>query len=237
MLRGITFHATVSTYGMRRRRPTVCALVSGGLDSAVLVHRLLGRGEVVVPLYVRCGLRWETAELYWLRRWLRRMSSPRLEPLLVAALPLAALYGPHWSVRGRRVPEARDPDAAVYLPGRNVFLGAIAGIVCARRRVPRIALGTLRGNPFGDATPRFFREYGRSLSAALGRGVRITAPLSGLRKAELIPGRGRAPLGLTFSCLAPSGRRHCGRCQKCAERRRAFADARVQDPTRYADAG
>jgi len=40
------------------RRGTACALVSGGLDSAVLLHDLLRRGLSVLPLYVRSGLRW-----------------------------------------------------------------------------------------------------------------------------------------------------------------------------------
>jgi 7-cyano-7-deazaguanine synthase len=39
---------------------------------------------------------------------------------------------------------------------------------------------------------------------------------------------------LTFSCLAPQGRRHCGRCNKCAERKRAFRQAGIPDPTKYA---
>jgi 7-cyano-7-deazaguanine synthase len=30
------------------------------------------------------------------------------------------------------------------------------------------------------------------------------------------------------------GERHCGRCNKCAERRKAFADAGIADGTPYA---
>jgi len=41
------------------------------------------------------------------------------------------------------------------------------------------------------------------------------------------------PLKLTFSCISPVSGQHCGRCNKCAERRRAFADAGVPDPTDY----
>jgi 7-cyano-7-deazaguanine synthase len=43
------------------------------------------------------------------------------------------------------------------------------------------------------------------------------------------------PLEHTFSCIAPIEGRHCGRCNKCAERRRAFAAAGVDDPTEYSD--
>jgi hypothetical protein len=44
------------------------------------------------------------------------------------------------------------------------------------------------------------------------------------------------PLELTFSCIDPHCLLHCGRCNKCAERRAAFADAGLADRTVYANA-
>jgi 7-cyano-7-deazaguanine synthase len=38
----------------------------------------------------------------------------------------------------------------------------------------------------------------------------------------------------TFSCLSPVVDRHCGDCNKCAERRRGFLRAGVTDETPYA---
>jgi 7-cyano-7-deazaguanine synthase len=43
------------------------------------------------------------------------------------------------------------------------------------------------------------------------------------------------PIDLTFSCIAPVGDLHCGRCNKCAERKHAFAAAGIVDQTEYAD--
>jgi 7-cyano-7-deazaguanine synthase len=208
-------------------------LISGGLDSAILAHRVLAGGGRVVPLYLRTGLIWEPTELYWVKRLLRALRSPRLAPLVVIDLPLRGLYGAHWSLTGRGIPGRRSADAAVYLPGRNALLLTAAGIACAGRRIRRIAIGTLAGNPFGDATPAFFRRLAACLSGALGHPVQIIAPLRRLSKAQLIRAAAGAPLGLTFSCLRPRGRRHCGACNKCAERRRAFRAAGIPDPTRY----
>jgi len=192
------------------------------------------RGGRILPLYLRCGLRWEAAELHWLRRFLRAVRSPRLLPLEVIEMPLGALYGRHWSLTGRRIPGARSLDRAVFLPGRNALLLSAAAVVCSRRRISTIALGTLKGNPFGDATPRFFRELGSTLTQALGRPIRILAPLRRLGKPELIRAAADVPLQLTCSCLSPVGRRHCGRCNKCAERQRAFRRAGRRDPAAYA---
>jgi 7-cyano-7-deazaguanine synthase len=218
---------------MPTRMTSVCALASGGLDSAVLIARFLRQERRVLPLYVRCGFLWEDAELLWLRRFLSALRSRHLLPLHLVELPLRAIYGPHWSFTGRNVPGAASADSAVYLPGRNALLLAEAAVVAARRRISILALGTLKGNPFGDATPRFFATMASALTQALGRPIRVAAPLRSLRKPELIRRAAGAPLALTFSCLRPRGRLHCGRCNKCAERRRAFRLARVADPTTY----
>ncbi|HEY4485265.1 MAG TPA: 7-cyano-7-deazaguanine synthase, partial [Nitrospiria bacterium] len=46
--------------------------------------------------------------------------------------------------------------------------------------------------------------------------------------------RGRSfPMELTFSCLNPQGKDHCGACNKCAERMEAFAQAGMEDRTQY----
>lgn len=212
-----------------------CVLVSGGLDSACLVHRYVERRGEVLPLYLRCGLFWEEAELYWLRRFLQAVRTPLLRPLAVVDVPLGSTYGAHWSLTGRAVPGSRSADQAVYLPGRNVLLLSHAAIVCAERRIPAIAVGTLKGNPFRDASPRFFHQMARVLTRALHQPIRVEAPLRRLSKARLIRSADGVPLALTFSCLHPRGHRHCGRCNKCAERRRAFRKAGVSDPTTYAN--
>ena len=216
------------------RRDAVVALTSGGLDSLVLVRTLLDGGAHVWPVYVRCGVRWEAVELAWLRRWLAALASRRLRPLSRLAFPVRQLYGSHWSLSGRRVPSAVSPDTAVYLPGRNMLLVGAAAMYAAQRGISRVALGTLKGNPFGDATPAFFRRYAQVLRQALGRPMRIEAPLRRLTKAQLIAAHPTAAYQRTFSCIAPVGWHHCGRCNKCAERRRAFRQAGVIDPTPYA---
>ena len=219
---------------MRERRTPVCALVSGGLDSAIMLQRLVVSGWDIVPLYCRFGLRWETAELFWLKRLLRTLISPSLQALHVVELPLQSLYGAHWSLSGRRVPAAKSPDRAVYLPGRNVFLLSAASIVCAQRRLPAIAVGVLRSNPFGDAAPSFLARFADCLSQAVGQPIRVLTPLRGRTKSQWLRWAAPELLRVTFSCLQPRRRHHCGRCNKCAERQRAFQTARLLDPTVYA---
>jgi 7-cyano-7-deazaguanine synthase len=214
-------------------RPGLAVLVSGGLDSAVLLGESLARHAAVHPLYVRSGLRWEAAESAHLRRFLDAVRGPALRPLTVLDLPVADLYGDHWSLTGHGVPDADSPDEAVFLPGRNVLLLAKALLWCHLHGVPDLALGLLEANPFPDATPAFFAAYAGAVNRAVGGHVRVSRPYAGLGKAEVLRRGRHLPLGDTLSCLVPVAGRHCGRCNKCAERRRAFAAAGLPDPTRY----
>jgi 7-cyano-7-deazaguanine synthase len=212
---------------------TLAVLVSGGLDSAILLGEALRDAAAAHPLYVRHGLFWEPAELDHLRRFLDVVACPALRPLRVLEMPVADLYGNHWSLTGRGVPGADSPDEAVFLPGRNVLLLAKAMLWCHLHGVPAVALAPLEGNPFPDATPAFFAAYQDVVNRGIGGTVRVLRPYAGLTKVEVLC-RGRGlPLGRTFSCIRPAGGRHCGRCNKCAERRRAFADAGLADPTEY----
>lgn len=192
--------------------------MSGGVDSAALAADLLARGFEVHPLYVRNGFRWERAELHWLRRLLQALRAPRLKALTVARAPMGGLLDGHWGLTGQGVPAADSASDAVYLPGRNLFLLSVAGLYCAMRGVPEIALAVLKGNPFPDATPVFLRRMSRTLSAGLGRRLRVRAPYAKLTKEQAIARAPNAPYHLAFSCLKPKGLKACGRCNKCEER-------------------
>jgi 7-cyano-7-deazaguanine synthase len=223
-----------------RRDPvlvTSALLISGGLDSAILLGELLRNRTVVHPLYLRQGLSWEGVEQSYLVRFLEAVRSPALRPLQILEMPAADLYGDHWSITGRGVPDADTPDEAVFLPGRNVLLLAKALLWCHLQGVPAIALALLESNPFPDATPEFFRAYQEAVNQAVGGNVRIDRPYAGLSKEEVLR-RGRdLPLALTFSCIRPIDDKHCGTCNKCAERRWAFRAAGLPDPTEYIRGG
>jgi 7-cyano-7-deazaguanine synthase len=213
----------------------LAVLISGGLDSAILLGQALHHYEAVHPLYVRSGLFWETVELPYLRRFLEHVACPALRPLEILDLPLDDLYGRHWSITGQSVPDADSPDEAVFLPGRNVLLLVKALLWCHLHGVPAVALAVLHGNPFPDATPGFFAAYQEVVNHALHGKVQIVCPFAGLRKAEVMRLGRNLPLEWTFSCIRPVAGQHCGRCNKCAERRQAFAAAGIADVTPYAE--
>jgi 7-cyano-7-deazaguanine synthase len=210
-------------------------LLSAGLDSAVLAASE-ARTATVHPIYVSTGLAWEAEELAALDRLLATGPFRACEPVARLTFTVHDLYpATHWALRGE--PPAFDtPDEDVYLAGRNVMLLSKSAIHCARQRITRLAIGPLAGNPFPDATPEFFETMARALSLGLAHAIDITTPFVSMDKSEVIRLGVElgVPLELTLSCMNPRNGLHCGQCSKCRERRDAFNEAGVADPTTYA---
>jgi 7-cyano-7-deazaguanine synthase len=212
---------------------TWAVLISGGLDSAIVLGDALCRQTVVHPIYVRCGLHWEKVELAHLHRFLDAVRTPLLRSLTILEQPVHDLYGDHWSITGRGVPAADTPDEAVFLPGRNVLLLGKTLLWCHLNQVGVLATGSLGTNPFPDAGPQFFADITKLVNRSVGGNVDMRLPLGRMKKKEVMRLGVGLPLELSFSCICPKDDIHCGKCNKCAERKQAFADAGMDDLTKY----
>jgi 7-cyano-7-deazaguanine synthase len=211
----------------------LAVLVSGGLDSAILFGTVCHFGSIVHPLYVRNGHVWQSTEEAHLRDYLETLDGANLRPLHVLDVPVADLYGAHWSITGRAVPDAQSADEAVFLPGRNVLLLDKALLWCHLHEVGTVAVGHLKSNPFPDATAPFFAGLEKAVNQAVGGKVEILRPFANMSKTEVMHLGRDLPLATTFSCIRPAAGKHCGICNKCGERRKAFADAQMPDRTVY----
>lgn len=214
---------------------SIALLISGGLDSCILMEELLRQGRSVQPIFIRSHLCWEEAELTALRCYLGCQQTPGVGDLVVLDVPLTDLYGQHWSVTGHGTPDSTSAEEDVYLPGRNALLMVKAAVWCQLNQIGELAIATLATSPFADANFHFVDRM-QAVLDSYGNGaspVRIALPFGEMTKRQVMQIGRECALELTFSCIRPIDGHHCGQCNKCVERQRAFRESGRQDPTQY----
>lgn len=124
-----------------------------------------------------------------------------------------------------------------YIPMKNAAYYSVAAAYAEETGASRIVGGHNRDDlrNFEDTSDRFFGSLQDALLIGSSRlreqRLRVWRPLSDLSKAEVIELAAslRVPFELTWSCHQ-TGDRHCGSCEGCLTRGRAFAEAGVKDP-------
>jgi 7-cyano-7-deazaguanine synthase len=126
-----------------------------------------------------------------------------------------------------------------YVPFRNAHFLAAAVSWAEVLGATKVFIGAVEQDSSGypDCRPAYYQAFEKLI--ALGTRpethIGIETPLIGCSKAEIVR-RGvalGAPLELTWSCYQ-SSEEACGVCDSCVLRRRAFEQAGVADPIRYA---
>ena len=140
-------------------------------------------------------------------------------------------------ITGIKIPTGKSQDDSVYLPGRNIIFLSKAACFAAMKGISVIEIGVLKGNPFPDSTRSFFKKISAVLSMGLSTDIEVKAPFHKMQKGDVIAHGRKLPLESTFSCLNPKGYEHCGECNKCVERKKAFFAAGVFDKTKYKKPG
>ena len=224
---------------MTAPRPAV-VLLSGGLDSATCLAIARAESYDCHALSVSYGQR-HAAELDAARRVAAGLGAAGHR---VMDINYGQIGGSALTDAAIAVPQApTEGIPATYVPARNTLLLALAlgwAEVLGARDI-FIGVNAVDYSGYPDCRPEFIAAFERLAQLATRAGVegarfRIHTPLIELSKAGIIR-RGIA-LGLdysqTVSCyLADAQGRACGKCDACRLRRKGFADAGVEDPTRY----
>ena len=229
---------------VRAMSPAV-VLVSGGMDSAVVLAIAQEQGYACHALSVRYGQR-HTSELDAADRIARALDAVAHKTV---AVDLRSIGGSALTDAHIDVPLDSDEDPAspaipvTYVPARNTIMLSLAlgwaevlgsaDIFCGVNAVD------YSGYP--DCRPEFIAAFERLANLATkagveGAGLDVRAPLMRMSKADIV--REGLRLGVDFSrtvsCYqADSLGRACGACDACRLRAEGFASAGVPDPTRY----
>jgi len=98
---------------MTKKKKAVAVLVSGGIDSSLLLAEMAHNAEEVFPVYVRSGYRWEEAELHWLHKLIGAIDAPMLSPLIILESPMKespSFNGIHNALEITPIPRSQHPN-------------------------------------------------------------------------------------------------------------------------------
>lgn len=225
---------------MKTQRAEELLVVSGGLDSTVLAYsKVRGEGRRAHAIYFDVATFARSRELASLNLLSADLNLP------VEKVDLRSLRDGFLGHLGAKVASIgefinkgeRVPKVMVGLGG-FASLATMSAFYAQAIEVEKVSFGLLEEDvALSPGLPDFLDGLGKSLAVlqpALPQ-ISFELPFAGRSKGDVV--RLGVELGVpfedTWSCEV-DGRRHCGRCEPCRQRRVAFEQSGVADVTAYA---
>jgi 7-cyano-7-deazaguanine synthase len=223
-------------------------LLSGGIDSTVMLAKAIEEGREVTALSFDYGQR-NVSEL---NAAIQIASFYEVDHRMVKFGPntfdKSSLVHKSLVPKGRTIEQINNGSIpSTYVPARNTLFLAYATAQAEILEVDEIYLGANAADqiPYPDTRPAYMEAFQNLLNVATkqaveGKAPQLRFPLLTMHKREIIKlgVELEAPLKLCISCYDPmEDGTHCGRCDACYLRKEGFIAAGCADPTRYMDAG
>lgn len=213
-------------------------ILSGGMDSATLLYKLLH--DNIRPICVSFNY------------------GQRHKKELICASELAKLNGLEWELinlegLGPILKGSSQTDLSVpvptgrydaenmkltVVPNRNMIMLSVAMGLAIANGIETVHYGAHAGDHtiYPDCRPKFVEALNKAAALCDWKKVQVIAPYLGRSKSDICKD-GVAlgvPYDLTWTCYAGT-EKPCGKCGSCSERLEAFALADAKDPLVYED--
>lgn len=214
----------------------IVLILSGGMDSTVLLYDHVAKGDDVRAIGVDYGQR-HSRELLFASANCAKLGVPFqvVDISSVAAL----LPGSSQTDRTVDVPlghYAEDNMKKTVVPNRNMIMLSIAMGHAIAHKFDAVSYAAHAGDHtiYPDCRPEFAYALGKAALLADWHQVSLQRPFINLTKADIVERGSRLGVDFAFTWSCYKGEEvHCGRCGTCIERREAFYLAGVKDPTVY----
>lgn len=230
------------------RQAAVC-IASGGLDS-VCYAAVLAHDYDIYMLTFAYGQR--AKREIDAARYFAKVLKAR-EHKIVDIGFMKGLYGRSNALTDSRQKLSKDFTQSLIVPVRNAIFITIAGAWAMSMNARVVAYGAHTGDVphYADCRPEFAKAIAEALNIAdidsIKSGIRqeievVSPAVQGMSKSELLRA-GYEILGSkifrTWSCYSNGVKKagkymHCGACESCISRKKAFTDAQIDDRTLYA---
>jgi 7-cyano-7-deazaguanine synthase len=215
----------------------VVVLCSGGMDSVTALYRARREHEVIAAVSFDYGAKHNPREIPFAAEHARALGA-RHEIIVLDFVN--RLFASDLLQSGGEVPEGHyeaENMKQTVVPFRNAIMLSIACGFAESIGGEGLVIAAHGGDHaiYPDCREEFMRAMGDAMRLGTYAGVQLLRPFIAMNKGEIA--REGARLGVdfarTWSCYK-GGAVHCGKCGTCVERREAFAQAGLRDPTVYA---
>ncbi len=210
-------------------------LYSGGLDSRVLLAKLLDQGHEVSCLTLNYGQR-HARELEFASKVMCKLG---LSYQQIDLSNIQALISNSALTGSAPVPDGHYTEEKMkvtVVPNRNMIMLSLAIGWAINQKANAVAYAAHSGDHsiYPDCRPEFIAKMAEAAALCDWHPVQILTPFAQLSKTEIVLEGHRLGVDFseTWSCYK-GGEFHCGRCATCVERQEAFQNAGLIDPTIY----
>ena len=217
--------------GMTQKEKCVVVL-SGGPDSATVAYWAKKQGYEIYPITFKYGQiaikETESAQ--------KIAESLGVNTKIIDLSALKDIFSGVTSLCNTDIPLTAEFSQPIIVPFRNaIFLSAAVAyaVTVGAKKIYYGAQGS--DEPFyPDCRREFYQAFEKAARLGTCEEISIQAPFSRMKKPELFKAGAELgmPFELTWSCYL-DGAKHCGKCESCVNRKKAFREAGVLDPSKY----
>jgi len=219
--------------GMEQREKCVVVL-SGGADSSTVSYWAKKQGYNVHGLSYKYG-QIATKEVEHANLIAQELGIPLK---IIDLSSLKEIFAGVTSLCDRNIEMTPTFSQPIIVPFRNAIFLSVAVAYAISIDATKIFYGAQGSDePFyPDCRKEFYKSFETTAKLGTGKEIIIEAPFSDVPKSAIIKLGSDlgVPFHLTWSCYL-DGSKHCGKCESCINRKKAFKEAGIEDPTQYSE--
>jgi 7-cyano-7-deazaguanine synthase len=216
---------------MKQTKKCVVVL-SGGPDSATLAHWAKKQGYSINAISFKYG-QIAIKETDCAQEIAKILNVPIK---VIDLSTLKEVFGEVTSLCNLDIPMTSCFSQPIIVPFRNAIFLSVAVSYAASICADKILYGAQGSDdPFyPDCRRKFYEAFEKAAQVGTDMKISIEAPFSGRPKSEIIKIGANlgVPFEYTWSCYF-NRLKHCGKCESCINRKKAFEEAGIDDPTEY----
>ena len=215
--------------------PKKCIVVlSGGPDSATVAYWAKEQGYQIHPITFNYG-QIAVKETEAAKKIAVKLGTTTK---VIDLSALKEIFSNVTSLCNTDIPLTSEFSSPIIVPFRNAIFLSVAVAYAVAVGAGEIFYGAQGSDdPFyPDCRREFYEAFEKAARLGTCQEITIKAPFSSGKKSSLIKEGANlgVPFELTWSCYL-DGEKHCGRCESCINRKKAFKEAGILDPATFED--